>query len=116
VESGAKPVPEASAIIPVAILDQNPNFLGSFAGACKLRPDRNMGKRTIFDADTRGAHAGHDIKRQRIEGSHERDSPRPNGLAEEVTTARDLQKVLLFDQRAHADFRNGTATLNVSKL
>ena len=115
-ESGAKPVPETSVIIPVAILDQKPNFFESFACACELRRDRNMGKRTIFDAEARGAHAGHDIKRQRIEGSHERNSPRPNGLAEEVTTARDLQKVLLFDQRAHADFRNGTVALNVSKL
>lgn len=70
-----------------------------------------MGKRTILDADTRGAHAGHDIKRQRIESSYERNSPRPNGHVEEVTTARDLQKALLFDQRAHADFRNGMAGL-----
>ncbi|KAH4258020.1 hypothetical protein HBI56_058910 [Parastagonospora nodorum] len=69
-----------------------------------------MGKRTIFDADAKSAHSGHELKRQRIEGSHERNSPRPNGGnggAEEVTTARDLQKALLFDQRAHADFRSG---------
>jgi nucleolar pre-ribosomal-associated protein 1 len=66
-----------------------------------------MGKRTIFDADAKGAQLGHDLKRQRIEGSHERNSPRPNGHADEVTTARDLQKALLFDQKAHGDFRNG---------
>lgn len=66
-----------------------------------------MGKRSIFDADAKGTHSGHEPKRQRIEGSHERNSPRPNGGAEEVTTARDLQKALLFDQRAHADFRSG---------
>jgi nucleolar pre-ribosomal-associated protein 1 len=66
-----------------------------------------MGKRTIFDADAKSAHTGQDVKRQRIEGSHERNSPRPNGSAEEVTTGRDLQTALLFDQRAHADFRSG---------
>jgi nucleolar pre-ribosomal-associated protein 1 len=71
-----------------------------------------MGKRTIFDADTKSAHGGHDIKRQRIQGSHERNSPRPNGGAEEVTTARDLQTALLFDQRAHGEFRNGTSHSN----
>ena len=66
-----------------------------------------MGKRTIFDADGKSAHSGHEHKRQRIEDGHERDSPRPNGHAEEITTARDLQKALLFDQRAHAEFRSG---------
>ncbi|KAL5116459.1 hypothetical protein ACEQ8H_005580 [Pleosporales sp. CAS-2024a] len=66
-----------------------------------------MGKRTLFDADTKGARNGHESKRQRIEGGYERNSPRPNGHADEVTTARDLQKALLFDQRAHADFRSG---------
>jgi nucleolar pre-ribosomal-associated protein 1 len=72
-----------------------------------------MGKRTIFDADARSAHSGHDIKRQRIEGSYERNSPRPNDHAEEVTSARDLQKALLFDQRAHADFRSGQYPYNI---
>lgn len=66
-----------------------------------------MGKRTIFDADGKSAHGGHELKRQRIEGSHERNSPRPNGNVEEITTARDLQMALLFDQRAHGDFRSG---------
>lgn len=66
-----------------------------------------MGKRTLFDADGKSASFGHDLKRQRIEGSHERNSPRLNGHVEEVTTARDLQKALLFDQRAHGDFRSG---------
>jgi nucleolar pre-ribosomal-associated protein 1 len=70
-----------------------------------------MGKRTLFDADGNSAAGVHDLKRQRIEGSHERNSPRPNGHAEEVTTARDLQKALLFDQRAHGDFRSGQSCL-----
>lgn len=64
-----------------------------------------MGKRTNFEGDAGGAHAN---KRQRIEGGHERNSPRPNGAgAEEVHSARDLQKVLYFDQNATNDFRNG---------
>lgn len=74
-----------------------------------------MGKRTIFDADAKSAHSGHELKRQRIEGSHERNSPRPNGGPEEVTTARDLQKALLFDQRAHADFRSGISPCIISR-
>ncbi|KAL1605724.1 hypothetical protein SLS59_003528 [Nothophoma quercina] len=61
--------------------------------------------RTNFEGDAGGAHAN---KRQRIEGGHERNSPRPNGAgAEEVHSARDLQKVLYFDQNATNDFRNG---------
>ena len=64
-----------------------------------------MGKRTNFEGDAGGVHAN---KRQRIEGGHERNSPRPNGAgAEEVHSARDLQKVLYFDQNATNDFRNG---------
>jgi nucleolar pre-ribosomal-associated protein 1 len=73
-----------------------------------------MGKRTIFDADAKGAHTGQALKRQRIEGSHERNSPRPDGSAEEVTTGRDLQTALLFDQRAHADFRSGKYLVHVA--
>jgi nucleolar pre-ribosomal-associated protein 1 len=69
-----------------------------------------MGKRTIFDADGKGAQAGHGTKRQRVEGSYDRNSPRPNGHAEEVTNARELQKALLFDQGAHGDFRSGQYT------
>lgn len=64
-----------------------------------------MGKRTNFESDAAGAHAN---KRQRVEGGHERNDPRPNGAgAEEVHSARDLQKVLYFDQNATNDFRNG---------
>ncbi|KAF2129418.1 hypothetical protein P153DRAFT_385629 [Dothidotthia symphoricarpi CBS 119687] len=68
-----------------------------------------MGKRTVFDDGAKGAHVERDSKRQRIDNSsYERNSPRPtNGTAEEVTTARSLQKALLFDQGATADFRNG---------
>jgi len=66
-----------------------------------------MGKRARIDADKKGAHAGQDYKRQRIEGSYDRNSPRPNGHGEEVVSMRDLQKALFFDQTAHADFCSG---------
>lgn len=64
-----------------------------------------MGKRTNLEGDAGGAHAN---KRQRVEARHERNSPRPNGTgAEEMHSARDLQKALYFDQNATNDFRNG---------
>lgn len=63
-----------------------------------------MGKRTTFEGDSGSAHA---TKRQRIEGGHELNSPRPVNGVEEVHSARDLQKALYFDQNATADFRNG---------
>jgi nucleolar pre-ribosomal-associated protein 1 len=66
-----------------------------------------MGKRTVFEADAKGARSDRDSKRQRVENGHERNSPRPNGTAEDVTHSRDLQKALLFDQSATPDFRNG---------
>jgi hypothetical protein len=110
---GASPLRALAQIIPVGNFEARRNFRASHAHAnSSCDGKRIMGKRTIFDADTKSAHGGHDIKRQRIQGSHERNSPRPNGGADEVTTARDLQTALLFDQRAHADFRNGTSPAN----
>lgn len=65
-----------------------------------------MVKRTTYEGDAGSVHA---TKRQRIEGGHERNSPRPNGAgADEVHSARDLQKALYFDQNATAEFRNGS--------
>ncbi|KAI8942533.1 hypothetical protein NX059_000595 [Plenodomus lindquistii] len=67
-----------------------------------------MGKRTAFEANSKGAaHTGRDAKRQRTHGSMERDSPRPNGVAEEVGSSRELQQALLFDQSHQSDFRTG---------
>ncbi|KAL6710182.1 hypothetical protein ACN47E_009973 [Coniothyrium glycines] len=66
-----------------------------------------MGKRTAFEANTKGAHSSRDAKRQRVNDNHDHELPRPHGDAEEVTTARNLQKALLFDQGAQGDFRNG---------
>lgn len=68
-----------------------------------------MGKRTVFEDGSKSVHVERDTKRQRVDNNaFERNSPRPtNGTADEVTTARSLQKALLFDQGATADFRNG---------
>ena len=66
-----------------------------------------MGKRTAFEANKKGAQSDRDFKRQKFDDNHERNSPRPNGTAEEVTTARDLQNALFFDQSSQGDFRSG---------
>jgi len=66
-----------------------------------------MGKRTAFEANSKGAHLDRNSKRQRTENNHDRNSPRPNDGAEEVTTARDLQNALFFDQSSQGDFRSG---------
>jgi nucleolar pre-ribosomal-associated protein 1 len=67
-----------------------------------------MGKRTAFEANTKGAHSERDSKRQKNDSNYEHTSPRPNETAEEVTTARDLQNALFFDQSSQGDFRSGT--------
>ncbi|RYN51122.1 hypothetical protein AA0118_g10621 [Alternaria tenuissima] len=66
-----------------------------------------MGKRTAFEANTKSAHSDRDSKRQRVDHTAERNSPRPNGSAEEITSARDLQNALFFDQSSSGDFRSG---------
>ncbi|CBX93708.1 hypothetical protein IAQ61_003596 [Plenodomus lingam] len=68
-----------------------------------------MGKRTALEANSKGvAYSGRDAKRQRTHGSIERDSPHPNGGTEEkVTSARELQQALLFDQSHQSEFRTG---------
>jgi nucleolar pre-ribosomal-associated protein 1 len=71
-----------------------------------------MGKRTAFEANTKGAHVDRDSKRQKFDDNYERNSPRPNGTAEEITTARDLQNALFFDQSAQGDFRSGRHSHN----
>ena len=55
-----------------------------------------MGKRTAYDAHARSAHVDRENKRQKIDTHYERNSPRPNGSADEVTAARDLQNALFF--------------------
>ncbi|EUC42301.1 hypothetical protein COCMIDRAFT_8104 [Bipolaris oryzae ATCC 44560] len=66
-----------------------------------------MGKRTAYDAHARSAHVDRENKRQKIDTHYERNSPRPNGSAEEVTAARDLQNALFFDQSSQSNFRSG---------
>lgn len=66
-----------------------------------------MGKRTAFEANTRGAHIDRDPKRQRVAASNEGEVAHAHGAAEEITTARDLQRLLLFDQGSQSDFRTG---------
>ena len=64
-----------------------------------------MGKRTVLDADEKSAQEGRHPKRQRLSPSAERYSPRP--AAEEVTSARQLQKALIFEQGTTSAFRHG---------
>ncbi|PVH94925.1 hypothetical protein DM02DRAFT_538453 [Periconia macrospinosa] len=71
-----------------------------------------MGKRTVFEANSKAAHTGRNPKRLRTENSHDRESPATgagtSALAEnEVTSARQLQKELVFDQGAASTFRGG---------
>ncbi|KAI4937708.1 hypothetical protein J4E85_000143 [Alternaria conjuncta] len=66
-----------------------------------------MGKRSAFEANTKSAHSDRDSKRQRFDDTHERNSPRPNGAAEDVTSGRDLQNALYFDQSSSGGFRSG---------
>ncbi|KAH7398184.1 ribosome 60S biogenesis N-terminal-domain-containing protein [Pyrenochaeta sp. MPI-SDFR-AT-0127] len=66
-----------------------------------------MGKRSAFEANTKGALSPRDPKRPRVNGSLERDSPRPSGSGQEVSSARELQTALLFDQGSTSDFRTG---------
>jgi hypothetical protein len=66
-----------------------------------------MGKRTVFDTDGKPAQDSRHPKRQRIGSSTERNnSPRP-APTEEVTSARQLQKALVFEQGTATGFRHG---------
>ncbi|USP78891.1 hypothetical protein yc1106_06165 [Curvularia clavata] len=66
-----------------------------------------MGKRTAYDAHARGTNGDRENKRQKIDTNYERNSPRPSGSVEEVTSARDLQNALFFDQSSQSNFRSG---------
>ncbi|CAI6342295.1 unnamed protein product [Periconia digitata] len=73
-----------------------------------------MAKRTVFEANPKAAHTGRHTKRQRTENQYERDSPATGGavLAEtEVTSARQLQKDLVFDQSSAPSFRTGLGVI-----
>jgi nucleolar pre-ribosomal-associated protein 1 len=67
-----------------------------------------MGKRSVFEANGKAAHAGRQPKRQRTETSHERESPVAGPVAEdEITSARQLEKALVFDQGSASSLRGG---------
>ncbi|KAF2272985.1 uncharacterized protein EI97DRAFT_436422 [Westerdykella ornata] len=70
-----------------------------------------MGKRTAPDAELKASHDARHVKRQRVENSAERNSPRPSNATVEVTSARQLQKALVFDQGAASGFRSGLTLL-----
>jgi nucleolar pre-ribosomal-associated protein 1 len=65
-----------------------------------------MAKRLAPEADPKFGQA-RVAKRQRVENSAERNGQRPNAVVEEVTSARRLQKALVFDQGSASGFRNG---------
>lgn len=72
-----------------------------------------MGKRTASEAESKSSQNDRHPKRQRIQNSAERNSPRLGNSAEEVTTARQLQKTLLFEQGTASSFRSGTFIPNL---
>ncbi|KAL5418668.1 hypothetical protein PMIN04_007228 [Paraphaeosphaeria minitans] len=56
-----------------------------------------MGKRSVFEANPKAAHTSHHAKRQRTDGSHDREFE-AEGTITEVTSAQQLQRTLVFDQ------------------
>jgi hypothetical protein len=92
-------------LIPACIRENFQNFLRD--AIARYDETCDMGKRTAFEANTKSAQFEGDSKRRRIDNSEERNSPRPTGTAEEVTSARDLQNALFFDQSSSGDFRSG---------
>ena len=69
------------------------------------RQTRKMGKRSVFEANPKAAHTGHHAKRQRTDGSHERELP--EAPAEDVHSAQQLQRALVFDQGDVRSLREG---------
>ncbi|KAF2121148.1 ribosome 60S biogenesis N-terminal-domain-containing protein [Lophiotrema nucula] len=65
-----------------------------------------MGKRTASEADARHAQGVRHLKRQRIENPAER-KPVNGAVSQEVTTGRQLQNALIFEQGAASNFRTG---------
>jgi hypothetical protein len=74
----------------------------------KLAPAHNnkMGKRSVFEANPKAAHTGHHAKRQRTDGSHDREL-QAEGTIADVTSAQQLQRTLVFDQGNVAALRQG---------
>lgn len=86
----------------------------TFATAQQIQREVAMGKRPAQEAEPRAVQDARHIKRQRVENSVERNSPRPNAPAvEEVSGPRQLQKALVFDKNAVPAFRSGMICLEV---
>ncbi|KAF1965240.1 hypothetical protein BU23DRAFT_546313 [Bimuria novae-zelandiae CBS 107.79] len=64
-----------------------------------------MGKRSVFEANPKAAHTGHHAKRQRVDGSYDRELPA--GKVEEVISTQQLQRSLVFDQGDVRSLREG---------
>lgn len=97
---------------PLSKINLTPNFLYAQDKHCGFfSPMRHtMAKRTVFEANPKAAHTGRHSKRQRTENSYERESPATGAGAaaeNEVTSARQLQKELVFDQGSASSFRGG---------
>ncbi|KAF2690505.1 hypothetical protein K458DRAFT_357328 [Lentithecium fluviatile CBS 122367] len=70
-----------------------------------------MGKRTVFEANGKVAHSARQAKRQRTDASHEQESPAGAFAEDEVTSARQLEKALVFDQGSASSLRSGLSLL-----
>ncbi|KAF2467611.1 uncharacterized protein BDR25DRAFT_266536 [Lindgomyces ingoldianus] len=66
-----------------------------------------MGKRTAFETDLQNTHDGRSLKRQRVAGFTECNPAAPSVLAEDVTSAHQLQKCLVFEQGTASGLRSG---------
>ncbi|KAF2645522.1 hypothetical protein P280DRAFT_417343 [Massarina eburnea CBS 473.64] len=66
-----------------------------------------MGKRTVFEANPKAAHTGRHAKRQKTDDSYEQETPAGASIEDEVTSARQLQNALVFDQGSASAFRSG---------
>ncbi|KAJ4296884.1 hypothetical protein N0V90_006932 [Kalmusia sp. IMI 367209] len=70
-----------------------------------------MGKRTMFDANGETGPAGRQFKKQRRDGSHNAHELQEEATTVEVTSARQLQTALVFDQANIPAFRSGLQLL-----
>lgn len=68
-----------------------------------------MGKRSVFEANPKAAHNGHHAKRQRTDHSHDRELPEDK--VEEVISAQQLRRALVFDQGDVRSLREGKRAL-----
>jgi hypothetical protein len=75
-----------------------------------------MGKRTVFEANGHATVNERGLKRQRTGISHERESPVGAIAEDEVTSARQLEKALVFDNGYASSFRSGKKFCKASNI